>query len=63
MLEERGLKEKGKNTSTSLLRHQIMRLLERSNRIYDELSKEYRTYFDKSIEQLTSQVGEGRKFT
>ena len=63
MMEERKSKEKRKNTSISLLQHQIMRLLERSNQIYDELSKEHRTYFDKSIEQLTSQVGEGQKFT
>ncbi len=39
-----------------------MRLLERANRIYDELSAEHRTFFDKSIEQLTSRVVEGRKF-
>ena len=62
ILEERKLKEKGKNTSISLLRHQIMRLLERANRIYDELSAEHQTFFDKSIEQLTSRVVEGRKF-
>jgi hypothetical protein len=50
MLEERKLKAKRRNTSITLLRNQIMRLLARANQIYDELSEEHRTFFDKSIE-------------
>ena len=63
MLEERKLKAKRRNTSITLLRNQIMRLLARANQIYDELSEEHRTFFDKSIEQLTFRVSEGRKYT
>ena len=50
MLEERKLKAKRRNTSITLLQNQIMRLLARANQIYDELSEEHRTFFDKSIE-------------
>lgn len=63
MLEERKLKKKGKNTSIFLLRHQIVTLPARANQIDDELSEEHQTFFNKSIEELTFRVGEGRKFT
>ena len=58
MLEEHKLKEKGKNTSIFLHRHQIVTLLARANQIDDELSEEHQTFFNKSIEEVIFRVGE-----
>ena len=62
ILEERKLKEKGKNTSISLLRNEILVLLAKANDIYDEITNEHQRYFNKSIEDLTFRVNKERKF-